>query len=595
MEQQQQERRPTRRLAAVLAADVVGYSRLMGADEAGTLARLQKLRRDIIDPLIAEHGGRIFKSLGDGLLVEFTSAVDAVLGAAAVQAAIAAYNGELPPAEHLVLRMGLNSGDVIVEAGDLHGDGVNVAARLEALAEPGGVYLSGEVQALVQGKVPLAFEPLGEQTLKNIARKVMVYRLAVADAAPLGSPRVSVPPPLPDRPSIAVLPFENMSGDPEQEYFADGMVEEIITALSRIKFFLVIARNSSFAYKGRAVDVKQVARELGVRYVLEGSVRKGGHRVRITGQLIDATSGHHIWADRFEGALEDVFDLQDRITASVVGAIEPRLMAAEVERARRKPTESLDAYDYLLQAYGRIQAISQQNVDDALALTAQALERDPAFAQALALRAWCFFWRVVMDWSSDRDGDAAEGVRLAKAALDAGRDDPNVLVWSGHVLSYLGREYDGAEVLLERALTLNPNSSLAHAVGGWIRLYASETEGAVARFEQSLRLSPFDPMTAATSKVGIAHAHLSQGRPAEAVAWARQAVEEFPNFIAAHLCLIAALALSGRNDAVAAAKAALLRVAPTLRVGTWEAKSRFKESAFIRPLFAGLRQAGLPE
>ncbi len=586
-------RRVERRLAAVLAADIVGYSSLMGRDEEGTLARLNAVRSQVVDPLIAEHGGRVFKAMGDGLLVEFSSAVDAVVCAASIQAGMGERNRDLTPDERLAYRIAVNLGDVIVEKGDLHGDGVNIAARLEPLAEPGGICVSGEVYGQVQGKVPFEFVALGEQALRNISRKVTVYRLT-----PAGHRRAETAETVlnaHEKPAIAVLPFQNMSGDAAQDYFADGMVDEIITALSREKSFLVIARNSSFAYKGRAVDVKQVARELGVRYVLEGSVRRGGDRLRITGQLVDATSGHHLWADRFEGALEEVFELQDRVASSVVGAIEPKLWAAEVERSRRKPTTSLDAYDYLLQAYGRVQAISAESIEDALALSAKALERDPNFAQALALRAWCFFWRVALDWSHDRDSDAGEGVRLARAALAADREDPRVLVWSGHVLSYLGRAYDAAPVLLDRALRLDPNSSLAHGVSGWTRLYASQPEAAVECFEQAIRLSPLDPMTAATSKAGIAHALLARGHAADAIAWARQAAEEFPNFISGHLCLIAALAIAGHMDDARTATAEALRLRPDLRVGIWQEKTYFKDRSFLEPLFAGLRKAGLPE
>ncbi|HYM01937.1 MAG TPA: adenylate/guanylate cyclase domain-containing protein [Stellaceae bacterium] len=588
-----QHQRVVRRLAAVLAADVVGYSRLMGSDEEGTLARLNALRREVIDPAFAQHGGRIFKTMGDGLLVEFASAVDAVVCAAALQTALSERHRGQPAEDSIVLRIGINSGDVIVEGDDLHGDGVNVAARLEPLAEPGGICISGEVYGQVRGKVPFEFVAMGAQRLKNIAHEVMAYRLAPANVG--AAARASVALGLPDKPSIAVLPFQNMSGDPEQEYFADGMVDEIITALSRVKSFFVIARNSSFTYKGRAVDVKHVARELGVRYVLEGSVRKGGNRLRITGQLVDATTGHHLWADRFEGALEDVFDLQDRVSSSVVGAIEPRLRLAEIERSRLKPTANLDAYDYMLHAYDRIQGITADGIDEAIALAAKAVALDPHFAQAQALGAWCYFWRIALGWSRDRAGDAAEGVRLAKTALAAVGDDPTVLACCAHVLGYLGGEYETAASLVDRALLLNPNSSLAHALSGWIRLFSSDTEAAVEQFRQALRLSPFDPFTAGSSKAGMAYAYLFRGDTAEAITWSRQAAEEFPNFIAGHLGLAAALALAGRVDEAAVVKAEILRLAPDFRAGEWQSQSHFKDRAFLDPLYTGLRKAGLPE
>src|ERR1700731_458155 len=361
----------TRRLAAILAADVAGYSRLMGADEEGALERLKALRRELLDPKISEHHGRIVKTTGDGMLVEFASVVDAVRCAVAVQQAMPERDTSVAADSRIELRIGINLGDVIVEGDDLYGDGVNIAARIEALADAGGVFVSNTVHDHVRDRLPFVFEDLGEQQVKNIARPVRVYRVR----APLPPPAASAPGsplsrnagegaerqrreagegnpalPLPDKPSIAVLPFANLSGDPEQEYFADGMVEEIITALSRIRWLFVIARNSTFTYKGRAVDVKQVGRELGVRCVLEGSVRKGGNRVRITAPLIDATSGAHLWADRFDGLLEDVFKLQDKVAISVAGVIEPTLRQSEIERARRKRPDSLDAYDLYLRA-----------------------------------------------------------------------------------------------------------------------------------------------------------------------------------------------------------------------------------------------------
>ncbi|HMD66295.1 MAG TPA: adenylate/guanylate cyclase domain-containing protein, partial [Stellaceae bacterium] len=337
-----------RKLAAILAADVAGYSRLMGHDEAGTLARLKEHRRELIDPKIAEHKGRIVKTTGDGILIEFPSVVEAVACAVAVQLGMAERNVSIREDQRIVFRVGINLGDIIVEDADIHGDGVNVAARLEAISEPGGICISATVRDHIGDRLDLAFDDLGEQALKNIARPVRAYRvlLATAERAPTISSVETTPTlALPDKPSIAVLPFANMSGDPEQEYFADGMVEEIITALSRIRWLFVIARNSSFTYKGQAIDVKQVGRELGVRYVLEGSVRKAGGRVRITAQLIDALSGTHLWADRFDGSLEDVFDLQDKVAISVAGVIETTVQTAEIKRSVDRPTGDLTAYD----------------------------------------------------------------------------------------------------------------------------------------------------------------------------------------------------------------------------------------------------------
>jgi len=340
----------TRRLAAILAADVVRDSRLMGADEEGTLERLKALRRELVDPKIAEHRGRIVKTTGDGMLVEFASVVDAVRCAVEVQQAMPERNAGAGADNRIELRIGINLGDVIVEGEDLYGDGVNIAARIEALADAGGVFVSNTVHDNFRDRLPFVFEDLGEQQVKNIARPVGIYRVCDAGSKAAAAPAL----PLPDKPSIAVLPFANMSGDPEQEYFADGMVEAIITALSRIRWLFVIARNSTFTYKGQAIDVKQVGRELGVRYVLEGSVRKAGGRVRITAQLIDAANGAHLWADRFDGSLEDVFELQDQVAISVAGVIEPALQAAETARLGARPTADLTAYDAFLRAYAAL-------------------------------------------------------------------------------------------------------------------------------------------------------------------------------------------------------------------------------------------------
>jgi len=400
----------TRRLAAILAADVAGYSRLIGADEGGTLDRLRALRRELLDPKIAEHRGRLVKTTGDGLLVEFGSVVDALRCAVEVQSEMTGHNTGVPPNKRIELRIGINVGDIVVEGGDIFGDGVNVAARLEGLAEPGGICVSARVQEDAAGKLDLAFEDIGEQQLKNIARPVRVFG-AVIGQKPVPEPALA----LPDKPSIAVLPFANMSGDAEQEYFADGMVEEIITALSRIRWLFVIARNSSFTYKGQAVDVKQVGRELGVRYVLEGSVRKAGNRVRITGQLIDATTGAHLWADRFDGSFEDVFDLQDKVASSVAGVIEPALQAAETARSANRPTTDLTAYDLYLRAYA-MSLSSAARFPEALGLVEQAIARDPRYGPALAWAAICCFRLLLDGRSEDRDADRLKGADFARRA-----------------------------------------------------------------------------------------------------------------------------------------------------------------------------------
>jgi TolB-like protein len=395
----------TRRLAAILAADVVGYSRLMGLDEAGTVQAVRE-HRVAADPIVAQHGGRVFKTTGDGVLIEFASVVGAVECALALQHLAAERNAEVPTDRQMEWRIGVHLGDVLIEGDDILGDGVNIAARLEGIAEPGGICISDDAFRQVRGKVEADFADLGEQSLKNITRPLRVYRVS-----PSNRPAITTPAklPLPDKPSIAVLPFANMSGDPEQDYFADGMVEEIITALSRIRWLFVIARNSSFTYRGQAVDVKQVGRELGVRYVLEGSVRKAAGRVRITTQLIDATTGTHLWADHFDGSLEDVFDLQDKVASSVAGIIEPTLQAAETSRSANRPTRDLTAYDLYLRAQPLYSSLSQDGIAQALPLLEEAIERDPRYGPALSLAA-CFHLRAFLDgWAVDPQRERRKG------------------------------------------------------------------------------------------------------------------------------------------------------------------------------------------
>jgi len=434
--------RVERRLAAILAADVVGYSRLIGFDEEGTLAALKAIRGEVVDPRIAEHKGRIVKTTGDGLLVEFASVVDAVRCAVKVQREMAERNANPLSDRRIDFRIGIHQGDVVVEDGDIFGDGVNIAARLEALAKPGGICTSARVQEDASGKLELAFVDLGEQQLKNIARPVRVYTIRLDTESAKASSSEEQTLPLPYKPSIAVLPFANLSGDPEQEYFADGMVEEIITALSRIRWLFVIARNSSFTYKGRPIDVKEVGRDLGVRYVLEGSVRKAAGRVRITAQLVEAKSGAHLWADRFDGSVEDVFDLQDLVATSVAGVIEPALQAAEIARSVSRPTQDLTAYDIYLRAVATFFPIGKEQVCHALVLLEQAIAIDGHYGPALCWAAICC-WQMVTDgWSDEPQAARRRAITLARQALEAASDDPGVLANSTFVLAWLS--FDGA-------------------------------------------------------------------------------------------------------------------------------------------------------
>jgi adenylate cyclase len=488
----------TRKIAAILAADVVGYSRLTGADEDRTLARLRALRSDLIDPTIAVHHGRVVKRTGDGALVEFRSVVDAVRCAIEVQNGMAERNAGVPAERRIDFRIGIHLGDIVEESdGDLMGDGINIAVRLEGIAMPGAIYLSEDAYRQVKARLNLTVSDLGATQLKNIAEPIRVYSLEVGAAAqaepttqsePVELEKPAAPLALPDKPSIAVLPFQNMSGDSEQEYFTDGMVEDIITGLSRIKWLFVIARNSTFAFKGRAVDVKQVGRELGVRYVLEGSVRKSGNRVRVTGQLIDAITGAHLWADRFDGTLEDVFDLQDKVTDSVVSAIGPKLEQAEIERVRHKPTARLDAYDYYLRGMAIILQTNREANGEALRLFRKAIELDPNFAAAYGMAAWCYVVRKTNGWMSNHVEDSAEATRLARLATELGRDDAVALYWGGYALAYVGRDVDGGVAFIDQALALNPNLAAAWTYSGWVRIFRGEHELAIRAIDARFAL-----------------------------------------------------------------------------------------------------------
>ena len=445
-----------RKLAAILAADVVGYSALMERDEAGTFVRLKAGRKELIEPEIEKRHGRIFKLMGDGLLAEFGSVVDAVECAVSLQRGLAERNANVPENEHIQVRIGVNLGEVIVDGEDRYGEGVNVAARLEQIAEPGGVCVSGKVAREVEKKLAFGFESMGDQQVKNMAEPVPAYRVVMegsALAAPLAKPLA-----LPNKPSIAVLPFTNMSGDPEQEYFADGLVEDLTTSLSKIRGLFVIARNSSFAYKGKAVDIRKVAAELGVRYVLEGSVRKAANRVRITGQLVEGTNATHVWADKFEGAVEDIFDLQDRLTESIVGAIEPSIQRAEIERARRKRPDRLDAYDLYLRALPHAYANTPADSDEALRLLNEALLLDPNYAAAHAYAAWCHQQRFFRSGFHPEDRTAA--LKHAHIALSNGTDDPQALSIGAFVDAMITHDYESAIGVLDRALEMNGNSAL---------------------------------------------------------------------------------------------------------------------------------------
>jgi adenylate cyclase len=533
----------TRRLAAIFAADVAGYSRLIEADEEGTLGRLKMLRAEVIDSQIAGHRGRIVKTTGDGFLAEFASVVDSLRCAAEMQAAMAENNTPLPPDRRIDFRIGIHQGDIVVEDGDIFGDGVNVAARLEGLAEPGGICVSARVQEDAAGRLDLAFEDIGEQALKNIARPVRAYRVVTVARPAL--PQASSGPALPDKPSIAVMPFANLSGDPEQEYFVDGMVEEIITALSHIRWLFVIARNSSFSYKGQSPDVKQVGRELGVRYVLEGSVRKAGGRVRITAQLIEAATGAHLWADRFDGTLEDVFELQDKVASSVAGIIEPALQAAETARSASRPTGDLTAYDLYLRAYA-MGLSSERQIPEALRLAEQAIARDPRYGPALGWAANCCTRLLHDGGSEDPAADALKGADYARRALEVAGDDPGILVNAAFALAYLGEDVGTQIELVQRALALNPGFARGWSISSVLRLWAGQPDIAIEHAETSLRLSP--RARVGPSLCAIGGAHFISRRFDEAVPKLLLAIQDDPSYSHPYRYLAACYAHMGRPD-----------------------------------------------
>jgi TolB-like protein len=546
-----------RKLAAIFAADIAGYSRLMAHDEIGTLDRL-KACRVIMDGLIASHRGRIFNTAGDSVVADFASAVDAVQCAVAVQTAIAKENASDPGDELMRFRIGVHVGDVVVDGTNLLGDGVNIAARMESLAEPGAICVSAAARDHIGNKLPLIFDDLGDQKVKNLVQPIRVYR--VQAETPAAQPAAVLP--LPDKPSIAVLPFANMSGDPEQEYFVDGMVEEIITALSRIRWLFVIARNSSFTYKGQPIDVKQVGRELGVRYVLEGSVRKAGRQVRITGQLIDAITGTHLWADRFDGSLEDVFELQDKIAVSVAGVIEPALQAAEMRRSAERPTSDLTAYDLYLRALAAYYPMTKERIFEALELLEQAIAIDRQYGPALSWAAICHLRLVFDGWAEQPGTSRRKGVDLARQALQAGENDPGILASAAQVLAQFGEDIGAMMGLVDRALALNPSFARGWFLSGLLRLFAGQPDLAIEHVETSLRLSPRERMGQPLTTIGMAYFFKHQFD--EAASKLLLSIQDNSGSPIPYRALAACFALMGRIDEARAIVAQLRTITPRL-------------------------------
>jgi adenylate cyclase len=526
--------RVERRLAAVLAADVAGHGRLMGADVEGTLARLKEIRKTLVNTTIAAHRGRIVKTTTDRMLVEFGSLVDAVSCAVGVQREMAENNAGVPQTGRIEFRIGVHVGDIIIDENDIFGDCVNTAVRLQGIAEPGGVCLSDDAYRQVRGKVDIACDDLGPQALKNIAELMRAWRVKLGGessagaqpASPAGqSPALA----LPDKPSIAVLPFQNLSADPEQDYFADGLVEDIITALSRFKSLFVIARNSSFTYKGRAVDIRQVGRELGVRYVLEGSVQKAGSRLRITGQLIDASTGFHLWVERFEGALEDVFELQDKVASSVAGIIDPLLLDAEIKLAADRPTADMSAYNLYLRALPHIRAWAREPIAEAIVLLEQAIERDPQYGPALASLALCHSQNFLSGWGEGAAVESERGRVLARRAREAAPDDPMTVTSAAGALLNLGEDPNLLKRWVDGALARNPSHAFGWLWSGWIRTVSGEPDLAIEHFEMSLRLDP-RTMRRAFHLTGMGICHFFQPRFDKAAAVLEASFLELPTY-----------------------------------------------------------------
>jgi adenylate cyclase len=585
------EDRVHRRLAAILAADVAGYSRLMGNDEEGTLAALKTSQREVIDPKVSEHRGRIVNSPGDSVLIEFASAVDATQCAVEIQKEMAKRNSVIPEDRRVEFRIGINVGDVIVDnEGNIYGDGVNIAARVESLASPGALCLSEDAYKQIKGKLAIHASDMGEHQLKNITHPVRTYLVQLDGNVAKKAPA------LPDKPSIAVLPFSNMSGDLEQEYFADGMTEEIITALSKVHWFFVISRNSSFTYKGKAVELKQVGRELGVRFFLEGSIRRAGNRVRVTAQLIDAISGHHIWAERYDRNIDDIFVVQDEITEQVVSAIEPRLYAVEGLRAKRKPPDSLDAWECVVRALSLMNTRTKSEVSAARELLQKAIVLDPNYALAYALLSFVTTLGVHMGWDR-RESVLACAWDNAHKALQFDADDPWAHLALGYVLVWSKQIPDGL-VEYQKALALNPNFAIAHYLIALANAFLGRSDEALVHADTAARLSPRDLL--ARGHAGVynavrATAYFVSSQYRDSIEYARKAIAESPNLVPAHRMLVISSALAGEVEEAKLALQVLKRLAPEISLKRAEQMTPivlFRDRD-RRKYLEGLRLAGL--
>jgi adenylate cyclase len=584
----------TRRLTTILAADVVGYSRLMAADEAGTLEALKAQRRELVEPKLESRGGRIVKLMGDGVLMEFASVVDALSYAVEVQRAVAERNAEVPEARRIVYRIGLNIGDIMVDGEDIYGDGVNVAARLEGLAEPGGICLAQNVYDQVRSKLDLEFDDLGQQEVKNIPEPIRVYAVkldGVADSAPEPEPQDKEVPKLPDRPSIAVLPFDNMSGDPEQDYFADGIVEDIITELSRDPDLFVIARNSSFAYKGQSPDIRQVARELGVRYVLEGSVRRAGNRIRLNAQLIEAETGHHVWAERYDRTLEDVFEVQDELTNTIQNRLVQKVRDTGIEGVLRRAPKDMNAYDHMLRGFGLLLRFNRANNEEAIREAQAALDLDPDYARAYNLLAWAHLYSVWSAWADDIEQALERGYEAAQKAVAADRNDFFCYGALGFAELCMHRN-DHALAALDRAVALNPNSADVHALRGVALNYVGRPEDGLREVELAIRHNPYHPDW---YLLGAGRAYYFLGRYEDAIHALERVKTALPELTTGRLMLAATYVAADRQAQAEAEVASILEDNPTVTLAYVRAMVPFQKEEDMERYLGLLRQAGLPE
>ena len=586
-----------RKLAALLSADVEGYSRLMDDDEETTIRTLTDYR-EAMSNLIQQFRGRVVDATGDNLLAEFASAVDAVNCAVEIQRQLAERNAGLSDDRKMHFRMGVNVGDVVEEEDRIYGDGVNIADRVQGLAEAGGICISGSVYDHIENKLDLGIDFLGEQEVKNIAKPVRVHSVRMEH----GEQRLSgggersasgKAPALPDRPSIAVLPFDNLSDDPDQVHFVDGIVDDIITELSRIPYIFVIARTTSFTYKGKSVDIRQVGRELGVRYVLEGSVRKVGDRVRISAQLIEAATGNHIWAERYDPNLEDIFSVQDEITAQVAGSIHPELLAAEVRHAQQKPTESLDVWNYAVRGRWHVLRLTPEDNAKAKRLFGKALDLEPNYVPALAFLVYCHICEVLFGWSQAPPESITEARRLARKAASLDENDPWVQCALG-LTEFIDKNPDTAAAHFRRAIDLIPNFALAHGYLSCMLAYAGEAEAAIEAGHKAMRLSPRDPELF-HFHVGIGTGHFIAERYEEAIAWANKVIAERPETPAGRRLLAASLAQLGKNTEARKAMEDLLSLTPGVTATLLRNIVYFKKPADFDRYIDAMRKAGLPD